>query len=340
VALWLVRAGSSGEYEKKFLDENRIYLTWDDLDVNLQEASTKDDVIRILDTTYPNGKPARNRNWANQIWAFAKDMEVGDWVVMPSKMKSLLHFGEIKGEYVHDSRQGSPYFHHRKVKWFAKDIPRTNFDQDILYSLGAFLTVCRISRNDAEARIKAMAQNAWKSPVTPLDTTAISDDDGEVDLELMANDTIVRYIGRKFKGHGMARLVEAILKAKGYATYMSPEGPDKGIDILAAPEPLGFGRPRICVQVKTTDTPVDRPTLDQLIGVMQNSNAEQGLLVSWSGFKSSVHREIPTQFFRVRLWDQTAIIDELIACYDRLDEDIRAEIPLKRIWTLALPQDG
>jgi restriction system protein len=73
---------------------------------------------------------------------------------------------------------------------------------------------------------------------------------------------------------------------------------------------------------------------------MQNSNAEQGLLVSWSGFKSSVHREIPTQFFRVRLWDQTAIIDELIACYDRLDEDIRAEIPLKRIWTLALPQDG
>lgn len=67
MALWLVRAGSSGEYEKKFLDENRIYLTWDDLDVNLQEASTKDDVMRILDTTYPNGKPARNRNWANQI---------------------------------------------------------------------------------------------------------------------------------------------------------------------------------------------------------------------------------------------------------------------------------
>jgi restriction system protein len=267
-------------------------------------------------------------------------MQIGDWVVMPSKMKSLLHFGEITGEYVHDSKQGSPYFHHRKVKWFAKDIPRSNFDQDILYSLGAFLTVCRISRNDAEARIKAMAQNDWKRPATPLDTTIEQDEDGEVDLELMANDTIVRYIGRKFKGHGMARLVEAILKAKGYTTYISPEGPDKGIDILAAPEPLGFGRPRICVQVKTTDTPVDRPTLDQLIGVMQNSNAEQGLLVSWSGFKNSVHREIPAKFFKVRLWDQTAIIDELVACYDRLDEDIRAEIPLKRIWTLALPQDG
>ena len=74
----------------------------------------------------------------------------------------------------------------------------------------------------------------------------------------------------------MAVIVEAILRAKGYTTYRSPEGPDKGVDILAAPEPLGFGKPRLCVQVKTGDTPIDRPTLDQLGGSMTNFNAEQG----------------------------------------------------------------
>jgi len=79
---------------------------------------------------------------------------------------------------------------------------------------------------------------------------------------------------------------------------------------------------------------VDRPTLDQLIGAMQNVNAEQGLLVSWGGFKTSIDKELPTQFFKVRLWDQDSIIDELMSNYDRLDEDIRAELPLKRIWTL------
>ena len=31
MALWLVRAGSHGEYEQKFLEENRIYLTWHNL---------------------------------------------------------------------------------------------------------------------------------------------------------------------------------------------------------------------------------------------------------------------------------------------------------------------
>lgn len=54
---------------------------------------------------------------------------------------------------------------------------------------------------------------------------------------------------------------------------------------------MGFGSPKICVQVKTQDTPVDRPTLDQLGGVMNNVQAEYGLLVSWNGFKDSVARE-------------------------------------------------
>jgi restriction system protein len=56
---------------------------------------------------------------------------------------------------------------------------------------------------------------------------------------------------------------------------------------------------------------------------MQNVQAEQGLLVAWSGFKQSVYREIPTQFFNVRLWNQDNLIDELLANYDKLDEETR-----------------
>jgi len=58
------------------------------------------------------------------------------------------------------------------------------------------------------------------------------------------------------------------------------------------------------------DAAIDRPTLDQLIGAMQNVQADQGLFVSWGGFKSSVDREVPAQFFRVRLWDQKALIEQ------------------------------
>ena len=40
---------------------------------------------------------------------------------------------------------------------------------------------------------------------------------------------------QKAKGHGLAQIVEALLRAKGFTTYMSPPGPDKGVDILAHP---------------------------------------------------------------------------------------------------------
>jgi restriction system protein len=69
---------------------------------------------------------------------------------------------------------------------------------------------------------------------------------------------------------------------------------------------------------------------------MQNVQAEQGLLVSWGGFKGSVDKEIPTQFFRVRLWDQQELISQLMQHYDNLDESIKAELPLKRIWALSV----
>lgn len=346
MAIWLVRAGKSGEYEKKFLDEGRVYFTWDINTEDLTGVKEYSAVYKIMENSYPGRKKRQIGNYAGQLYAFL-NMKIGDWIVMPSKFKSTMHIGEVSSGYKYNPQTIAEYIHYVEVKWIKKDIPRTNFDQDILYSLGAFLTVCGITRNDAEKRIRAMEKNNWmmqpqKTGVTVLQGEISSDPNTEaqVDLEIIAADQITRFIDRKFKGHGMSRIIEAILKAKGYIVYRSPAGPDKGVDLLAAPEPLGFGSPRLCVQVKTTSSPVDRPTLDQLIGTMQNFNADQGLLVSWSGFKTSVDKEIPSQFFKVRLWGQEEIINELLSNYEKLDDDIKTEIPMKRIWTLLPPDEA
>ena len=68
---------------------------------------------------------------------------------------------------------------------------------------------------------------------------------------------------------------------------------------------------------------------------MQNVQAEQGLLVAWGGFKGSVDKEVASQFFRVRLWDQDALIDQVLEQYEKLDAELRAELPLKRVWAVA-----
>jgi restriction system protein len=299
--------------------------------------------MAVLEEVYPKASTGKRRQNSGQIWAFVKRMSKGDWVCMPSKRKTI-HIGEITSDYTHDPKAEDPYHHYRTVKWLETDIPRTNFDQDLLHSLGAFSTICQIKRNDAEVRIRAMKTNGWKSVgVKAKPTVEAADDEittdeettAEFDLEQIARDQIARTIYAQYKGHGLESLVEAILQAQGFTTHHTNKGSDGGIDILAAPDTLGFGQPRICVQVKSQDSALERPVLDQLVGTMQHVGADQGLLVCWGGFKKTIMAELPRLFFKVRLWDQNDLIDQFLVVYDKLDEDLRAEIPLKRVWAVA-----
>ena len=64
--------------------------------------------------------------------------------------------------------------------------------------------------------------------------------DEALDLEEAGRDEIIDFITARFKGHGMARLVDGILKALGLYTRVSEPGPDGGVDIVAAGGPMGF----------------------------------------------------------------------------------------------------
>ncbi|MDD6442603.1 MAG: restriction endonuclease [bacterium] len=338
MSIWLFRAGKNGEYEEKFLTDNRIYLTWQNLNINLKNYKDRSLHLQKLQELYPTEKLNTIKNWETQIYPIAHRMNIGDWVVLPSKRTSTIHIGQILGDYTYNENNEDPYHHYRNVDWFAKDIPRNNFDQDILYSFGAFMTVCKITRNDAEKRIKAMAENGWKVP--GVSNTMFHDADDTTagsgtDLEEAIQDAISKYIIQKFKGYKMEILIEEILKAKGFTVYHSKQGADGGKDLLASGGEMGFGSPKICVQVKTQDAPIDRPTLDQLGGVMNNVHAEYGLLVSWNGFKDSVARAEGNQFFKIRLWDSADVIREIFENYEKLSPAIKAEIPLKQIWILS-----
>jgi restriction system protein len=345
MAVWLIRAGAHGEYEEKFITENRVYVTWDNLDVDLNKLKHRDDLTVVMNEKYPDAKPKAIQNWVSQVFPFAHEMEKGDLVIVPLKFQPSIQIGEITGDYIFDKAGPDPYFHWREVKWVGEAIPRARFGQDLRYSFGASMTICRIKRNNAEDRLRSMLKNGWKAELLPKPAVGgaeVTGGDGDeyTNLEDLARDQIAQLISSRFKGHNLTRLVEAILRAQGYTTYISPEGPDGGADILAGAGPLGFGAPRLCVEVKSGDAPVDRPTVDKLLGAVTKFGAQEGLFVSWSGFKSNVHKEMAASFFRVRLWSQKELLEALFANYDRLDEDIKAELPLKRIWTVAAQEQS
>lgn len=346
MSIWLIRAGSHGEYEQKFIQENRVYVTWEGLDVDLSKLPNRAALTDSMEQRYPDTKPKAIMNWVSQVWPFAHEIKKGDLVVLPLKTQPVVYIGEVTGDYHAETKGPDPFFHWRSVKWVGEAVPRTHFGQDLLYSFGAFLTICRIKRNNAEQRITAMRASGWKPETLKASLGAgqpTSDDElavSDTNLEDLAHDQIAALISARFKGHQLTRLVEGILKAQGYTTYRSPEGADGGADILAGSGPLGFAAPRLCVEVKSEATAIGREPLDKLLGAMTKFNADQGLFVAWGGFKGNVQKELATQFFRLRLWSQKELLEQLFEQYERLDDDLKAELPLKRVWMVAAQDEG
>lgn len=335
MALWMVRAGRQGEREDLCLEHNVAVMGWEELP-DLSGVTEREELARVLRETYPDEKPKTVSNWESQFWPFLRKMEEGDLVALPLKGRSAIVIGKVTGPYTYRPDFPIDARHTRPVKW-EREFPRSAFDQDLLYSFGAFLTVCSIHRNNAEERVRAKLEGRPPPPTPPPGGDG-PDVDGPLDLEEYARDQIRQYIGQKFRGHGLAGLVAAVLTAQGYKVKVSPEGPDGGVDIIAGRGPLGFESPRLAVQVKSGDTPVDVKVLRELQGVMKNFGADQGLLVAWGGYRSSVDKEGARLFFEIRLWDADDLVRMVQANYDDLSAELQAELPLTRIWTLVLSE--
>jgi restriction system protein len=60
--------------------------------------------------------------------------------------------------------------------------------------------------------------------------------------------------------------------------------------------------------------------------------------VCWGGFKSSVMQEARQSFFTIRLWDSGDLQGMILRNHDRFPDELKAELPLKRIWALVLEE--
>lgn len=334
MALWMVRAGRNGEQEEGALEHGVATIGWNELP-DLSSIRSRDKLKALYEEYYPGEKKMKVANAVGQIWRFTSLIERDDLVAVPLKTRSAFAIGRVTGPYEYRVDL-SPIIHHvRRVEWIQTDLARAAFEQDLLYSFGAIMTVCQIQRNEAERRVRAILAGE-RIPWPPN-----GDGDGteEVDVEQVARDQILGYISTHFKGHALARLVEAILHAQGYVTKISEPGPDGGVDILAAAGRMGFDQPRLCVQVKSSDSAVDVNVLRSLQGTMRNFGADQGLLVSWGGFTRPTLEEARRTFFTVRLWDSGDLLEALVKNYDGLVDSLQAELPLKRMWALVLEEE-
>ncbi|WP_208852362.1 restriction endonuclease [Roseomonas genomospecies 6] len=128
----------------------------------------------------------------------------------------------------------------------------------------------------------------------------------------------------------MELFVAGLLRAMGYKTRVSPVGPDRGRDIFASPDGLGFEDPRIFVEVKHRSGAIGAPTVRSFLGGRRPG--DRCLYVSTGGFARDAKYEADRAAVPLSLLDLDDLVALALEHYDTLDVEAKRLLALKRLY--------
>ena len=321
--------GIHTQHDNLFLRGNVIAIGWHEMgDLSLIDArreAFKDKYIQA----YPDAKKGSVATSAGMLYRFCCEVQIGDYVIFPSKSNREINIGVVEGEYVYDSSQRE-YVQTRKVKWL-KHLPRLSFSQGALYEIGSAMTFFLV-KNYADEFMAALDKNFKK--------TFSSDSEDESvgataeDIIESTKDFILKELSRQLKGYDLEQFVADLLRAMGYRTTVSSQGGDSGIDITAYKDELP---PRILVQVKSRDSDIKESTIQSLKGAMREG--DYGLFVTLSNYTRNAQKYLDSTPI-IRGINGTELVDLILKYYEALSEKYRKMIPLKRVYIPVAKENG
>ena len=307
--------------EALFLKDDKMAIGWKEFG-NLREIpANRDDFKKKYVQVYPDASKGAVATCAGMLYRFCHEVQIGDYVVYPSKSDRMINIGEITGDYefVPDAHE---YVQQRNVKWL-KHIPRTSFSQGALYEIGSALSFFAV-KNYADEFLSALDKGFKKH-------AAANDEDDTVgataeDIIENTKDFILKELSRNLKGYALEEFVADLLRAMGYRTTVSPQGGDSGIDITAYKDELP---PRILVQVKSQDSDIKETTIQSLKGAMREG--DYGLFVTLSNYTKNAQKYLESTPI-IRGINGTELVDLILKYYEDLDIKYRKMIPLKMVY--------
>jgi len=84
MAIWLIRAGKHGERENYALDNGCAVIGWSECK-SFSGLSKREELLPLLENTYPDCGHKRLLNWESQLWPFINTIQIGDIVALPLK---------------------------------------------------------------------------------------------------------------------------------------------------------------------------------------------------------------------------------------------------------------
>lgn len=212
-----------------FLQEQVIAIGWKEMGDLSKIVSTREAFKDRYSTIYTDAKKGSIANGAGMLYRFANEVQIGDYVVFPSKIDRRINIGIVEGDYTYNP-SALEYVQQRKVKWL-KHLPRTAFSQCALYEVGSAMSFFSV-KNFADEYLAALDKGFKK--------TAVSTDEEDESVAATAEDIIettkdfiLKELSKHLKGYDFELFVTDLLNAMGYRTSVSTHGGDSGIDITA-----------------------------------------------------------------------------------------------------------
>lgn len=331
--MWMVRAGKDAFLIDAFEQRNIVALGWGL--GNLKDKNA-DDIKRLMQEKYPDESKYSLGIASSQVIKFRHMIKKGDYVLSynPSSRKYLV--GEITSDYYYSEdleNEGIDYIggHNdtRDVKWLGK-VSRDNLTVSTKNTLGAITTLFNINE-EAKKDICNVLNN--KKPKIKEGEDESEDDDVSI-LKEDIKDKSIEFIKDKVNKLGpyeMQDLVAGLLRAMGYKTIVSPQGADRGKDIIASPDGLGLEDPVILVEVKhRPNTSMGSQDIRSFKGALKKTN--RGIYVSTGGFTTDAKYEAERSEIPIILMDLDRLVKFIIQYYDKFDNDARTLIPLTKIY--------
>ncbi|WP_221621766.1 restriction endonuclease [Halocatena pleomorpha] len=321
---FMVRAGNDNELVEDFESRSLVAISWAELG-DVSEIRSYDEMksqFNAIDA-YSKHNDRHIAQSAGQVHRFAVEMEEGHLVLSYDKTEREYLIGQVTGDYEWEPGDHPPgYPHVRRVDW-KDSISRDVFTTATKNTLGSTLTV--FSLDDRLDEIRAVL--AGNIPDGSED-----DEESVPFVDEVANqaDELISDILANMDPFVFEELVAAVLRAMGYHAKKTRDRQDRGIDVIAHPDALGFEEPYIKVQVKRQQSTVGSPDMRAFTGTL--GNGERGLFVSTGGYTKDARDAARTAEQRVTLIDRDAFIDLLIQHYDELEAEYQATVPLKRVY--------
>ncbi len=307
---------------------NFIGIGWDEIgDLNLI-GSNREEFKRVFKETYPDEKQGAIPVKAGVLFRFSNEMQIGDYVIYPSKQDRIVHIGIIESEYSFNNSKN--YSHRRKVRWLHKK-PRAYFSQPALNEIGSAITLFKISNNWDEFIAFAKAKDFDSDSIAAIDDETV--EQTALITEDETRDYIVKRLHKELSPEEFEYFVRDLLIAMGYfariTKHNSQKSGDGGVDIIASKDELGFEPPVMKVECKRILDNRGRPEIQKLIGTLEGN--EVGLFVTLGGFTSEA-RILERSKPNIRLIDSEELATLVIEHYENLNAKYRNLIPLKRIY--------